>query len=315
VRVRATGTVVLQNWNTVAVEAPAGTEIAAGEIAFTTDATVVVPPGGLTGDGTIAPGTESVGVTAVAAGPAGNVAARAIDTMRSEPTASRLRGFPNSELRVVDNPEPTVGGASEDIPVVEQADVDAVLATFRGDLAAAVAAAKAETAGRIYLEPAEGEETVDVTVPEDLVGREEAPSFELDGTLRWTVSWLERDEVEGAALQKLVDDPTAVPAGQQLLDEAVAVTVDPPARSAGDLRVTVHVAAASATEIDEAAVRELAAGRTVAEAEAALAGLGDASVELWPGWVDRVPGMAWRVGVEIGFDVLPRPSASGSPAP
>jgi hypothetical protein len=31
----------------------------------------------------------------------------------------------------------------------------------------------------------------------------------------------------------------------------------------------------------------------------ALAGLGDVSVELWPGWVDRVPRLGWRIRIEL----------------
>ncbi|HET7684903.1 MAG TPA: baseplate J/gp47 family protein, partial [Candidatus Limnocylindria bacterium] len=195
-RVPATGVVRLQNWNTVAIEVGAGTQVAAGEIVFTTDATVVVPPGGFTPDGRVQAGTETVGVTAAAPGPAGNVAAEAIDTMLTEPTNSLLRGFPNSRLRVVINPEATAGGEAADLPVIQQADVDAVLATFRTQLAAAVETARTDDPARIPLDPLDGEQVVDVTVPDGLVGREGEASFELTGTLRWTVTWLDREELE-----------------------------------------------------------------------------------------------------------------------
>ena len=315
VRVQATGVVVLQNWNTVAVEVPAGTEVAAGEIVFVTGATVVVPPGGLTGNGTIAPGTESVAVTAVEPGAAGNVAAEAIDTMRSEPTASRLRGFPNSRLRVVINPDPTVDGAAEDIPVVERADVDAVLEGFRAQLETEVAAARADDPARIYLEPAEGDEVVDVSVPDDLVGREGETAFDLAGTVRWTVRWLSRDEVEAAAAARLAADADAVSEGRELVDDAVAVTVDAPAIAGETARIPVHVSAATRPIIDDGALRASLAGKTREEVIAALEPIGPASVELWPGWVDRVTGIGWRVELVLESEIGGQPSAGPSAAP
>lgn len=315
VRVQATGVVVLQNWNTVAVEVPAGTQVAAGDIVFATDTTVVVPPGGLTSDGTIAPGTESVGVTAVEAGPAGNVAAEAIDTMLTQPTASRLRGFPNSRLRVVINPDPTVDGAAEDVPVVEQTDVDAVLDGFRTELSTAVAAARTDDPNRIYLEPADGDQAVDVSVPDDLVGREGETTFALEGTIRWRVRWLARDEVEAAAAARLASDPAAVGEGRELVDAALAVTLDPPAITGETARIPVHVTAATRPIIDPEALRSAVAGMTRDEAIQVLEPIGAASVDLWPGWVNRVTELAWRVEIVAESAIVAQPSGSASAAP
>ncbi|MEO8246293.1 MAG: hypothetical protein ABI622_04150 [Chloroflexota bacterium] len=314
VRVQASGVVVLQNWNTVAVEVPAGTQVAAGEIVFATGATVVVPPGGLTSDGTIAPGTESVGVTAVEAGPAGNVAAEAIDTMLSQPTASRLRGFPNSQLRVVINPDPTVDGAAEDVPIIEQADVDAVLDGFRGELASAVTTARTDDPNRIYLDAAEGDQGVDVTVPDDLVGREGEAAFDLAGTIHWTVRWLARDEVEAAAAARLVGDAAAATEGRELVEEAVAVIVDQAALTGDSARIAVHVTAATRPIIDLDALRTALAGVTREEAIALLAPIGPASVDLWPGWVDRITGIGWRVEIIVESEIDIQPSAGPTAA-
>jgi hypothetical protein len=44
---------------------------------------------------------------------------------------------------------------------------------------------------------------------------------------------------------------------------------------------------------------------TVVEAQAELADVGEASVELWPGWVSTVPGVAWRVEVVIEEPIPP----------
>jgi hypothetical protein len=54
--------------------------------------------------------------------------------------------------------------------------------------------------------------------------------------------------------------------------------------------------------VDAQAVIELVKGLTAAEAVATLRDrdYGDVSVRLWPdGWVDRVPGLDWRITVEV----------------
>ncbi|MBA2631581.1 MAG: hypothetical protein H0U86_01050, partial [Chloroflexi bacterium] len=81
------------------------------------------------------------------------------------------------------------------------------------------------------------------------------------------------------------------------------------ARADGDrLIVDVTVSAASAPRPDREDVLERVRGRSADEAEAALAGIGSASVELWPAWVGSVPELDWRINVRIG-------DASGDPGP
>ena len=55
-----------------------------------------------------------------------------------------------------------------------------------------------------------------------------------------------------------------------------------------------------------------AIGLSADEAVVALADLGTATVDLWPGWVTTVPDSDWRIDVEIsGIDeVEPGPSGS-----
>jgi hypothetical protein len=65
----------------------------------------------------------------------------------------------------------------------------------------------------------------------------------------------------------------------------------------GRLEVQVTVTALAAQRIDEAEVRELIAGKTIAEATAELNGLGDIKIDLWPGWVDRVPVLDFRIDI------------------
>jgi hypothetical protein len=65
------------------------------------------------------------------------------------------------------------------------------------------------------------------------------------------------------------------------------------------IRVPVRVTAQAVARLDATAIRSSVLGLTAEEAEAALDGLGAVDVELWPGWVDRIPRLDWRVTVEI----------------
>ena len=67
----------------------------------------------------------------------------------------------------------------------------------------------------------------------------------------------------------------------------------------GTMRVDVTASGRSAAEVDRAEVLERAIGRTPEEAEAALADLGTAIVELWPGWVGTVPATEWRIDLRL----------------
>ena len=65
------------------------------------------------------------------------------------------------------------------------------------------------------------------------------------------------------------------------------------------MRVDTTVTARAAQTVDPDAVRDAVSGATADEAEAALDDIGQASVELWPGWVTTVPTMDWRVEVVL----------------
>jgi hypothetical protein len=51
--------------------------------------------------------------------------------------------------------------------------------------------------------------------------------------------------------------------------------------------------------VEEDALRSELAGKTVAEAEAALEPIGPPTVTLWPFWVDRVPSIDWRISIDV----------------
>ena len=294
----AAGTVVLFNWTYVAVDVPAGTFVAAGEQAFATQADVTVPPGSLTAGGQIAAGDVSVAVVAAAPGPAGNVAAEAIDVVVNQSIDARLRGFPNNPERRVVNPEPTTGGVDSTGPEITQADVDAAVTAVRQALAAQVADAIGEVdPGMITVQPAQAEPTIEL--PEGLVGMRDEERIEISGELAWEVVRADPTAVTDEARDRLLSDPALVPEGHELLEGSIAVELGEASLADGTLTVPAEVTARSSAAIDLAQVRDRIAGRSAQEAEATLSDLGSVSVELWPGWASTVPELEWRVEILV----------------
>jgi hypothetical protein len=298
----AVGTVTFFNWNAVDVEVPPETLVAtgdaAGEQAFSTLEGIVVPAGTLTPDGRIQAGDASVGVVAAAAGPAGNVAAEAIDTVLNAGTAARLRGFPNNPEPLVINPEATSGGMDDDGSEIVQADVDAAMAALRAALGEAIDEALGPNGSRVS---ADAEEAPEPTIEglDGLVGVRDQPEAEISGTLEYDRRSVERAEVVQLARERLALDPGALPADRELLADATQVAVGA-ARIEGDrLIVAVTVSGASMPQLSRELVLDRVRGRSAEEAEAALSDLGAANVGLWPDWVASVPELDWRIDLQI----------------
>ena len=160
-QIAATGTVTFFNWNIVAVPVEQGTQVSVGgTIAFNTVERVVVQRARINGT-TITPGQGNVGVVAVAPGPAGNVAAAAIDRVDDAGVRSKLRGSPDNPNRLVTNMEPTAGGLETPHPVIQQSDVDAAVAALQADLASQLAAALAGHPDRFFAGPPSGRDPAD----------------------------------------------------------------------------------------------------------------------------------------------------------
>ncbi len=293
----ASGSVSLFNWTFFPVEVPAGTFVAAGEQAFATQAAVVVPRGRLTGAGTIAAGDVEVAVVAAAPGPAANVAAEAINVVVNEDVDARLRGFPENPQPRVLNPAPTEGGTDTSGPEIIQADVDAAVEALRGELAQSVEAAVADVPEGVTVVGEPVEATIEGV--EGLVGTRDQETAEIQGSRPWSVDVADPDQVTAAAESAFLDDPAAVPDGTEILEGSTTVTVGEATSEGESMQVDTTVSARAAPVIDPEAVRETVAGATVEEAEAALTDVGQASVELWPGWVTTVPTMDARVEVVI----------------
>lgn len=294
--VPATGVVTFFNRSTGRVDIPEGTRVSAGgTIVFATTKKITVPGGAFFGD----PGQKDVDVVAVEGGTSGNVAAGAIDTIED----------PNIRFnRRVSNAKPTTGGTEIPHTVIQQSDVDAVVAAINADLAAQLTEALASEPDRAYAGPTEGEVPV-VKVPDDLIDKEDTPTFELSGTLSFDRAYVLRADVGRAASDALTADTTAIPAGKNLVPGSISVEIGTATAVGDEITVQVLVRAAAAAPIDADAVRDLVAGKTVDEAQAALRSIGDAEVDLWPAWLDRLPRLPFRISVDI-VAASPDPSAS-----
>jgi hypothetical protein len=311
IQVAASGAATFRNFNIVAVEVPAGTQVSASSsgIAFLTAESVVVPGGTLTEDGRIAGGEAAAPVAAVAIGPSGNLPAEAIDTIDSNRVRNSLRGFANNTARLVINYEATAGGVDDTGPEVTQADVDAALASLREQLTAAVGQRLEGTTGITLDQPAEPM----IEVPDDLVGRRDAATFSLDGTLAYDRAAVDRAEVDALARQELAGDAAAVPTGHELVADSITVTPPDEVRRDGDrVIVRVEVFARSAPMIDEDAIRDEIAGRSIDEVRTELEPLGAVTITAWPGWVDAIPALTWRIEITIGSPGPTDPMPSGS---
>jgi hypothetical protein len=294
----ATGVAIFLNWGGVSVQVPAGTSVsAASEIFFTTDQTVVVPPAQFTPDGRVQAGEASVAITAAEPGPGSNVGEGAVDTVEDARIRFFLRGLPNNKERLVQNPDPVSGGDARHQPRIRRSDVDAVVHRLRENLHQMLDEHRGSDATRLY--PQSEDPKAEITVPDDLVGRVGDETFELSGTLTYSLQFVRVADVEAAARSALQGDAHAAPAGTQVLPDSIAVDVGQ-ARTKGEaIVVIVRTSGVAARRLDENAIRQQASGKTDAEVQAALGGLGEVQVDFWPGWVDRVPGIDARIDVQI----------------
>jgi hypothetical protein len=297
IREAAAGSVVFFNWTFFPVDVPAGTFVAAGEQAFATQAAVTVPRGRLTGQGTIAAGDAEVAVVAAAPGPAANVPAEAINVVVDEGVDDRLGGVPENPQPRVLNPAPTAGGVDTTGPEITQADVDAAVEALRADLAGQITDATAEEDGRITVVTQPADPVIEGL--EGLVGTRDTERVEISATQPWSIAVADEAEVAEQGTEMLLGDLSIVPDGHELLPDSPLVTVGEASLDGEALRVDVTATARAAATVSAADVRASARGRSADEAEAALAVLGVARVELWPGWVTTVPDMDWRVDVRV----------------
>jgi hypothetical protein len=295
-QVPASGVVTFFNWNTVAVEVPQGTQVSVdGATAFVTLERIVVPRGRF--GAPIEPGEKSVEVAAVVPGEGGNVAAGAINTIDDASVRQFLRGFPENPNRLVGNAEPTAGGLETSHPVIQQSDIDTVKAAIEADLQQQLAEVLDDEPDRIYID-APADEVPSIELPEELLGAEDTPTFELTGRLAVDRAYGSRANVVEAARTAMLSLGGLAGQDSVILEESISVAMHGASEVDGRLEVQVTVTALAARRIDEGPVRERIAGMTVDEARTELEPLGEVEIDLWPGWVDRLPRLEFRIEIE-----------------
>ncbi len=260
------------------VETPAG-------VAFRTTETVVLPR---SEDG--APAKVDAPIEAVTGGDTGNVAPGRISV------APSLEGQDIS----VSNPEATSGGRTQTAPLVEPSDYDDAVENLQNLLRGRLRAwlddpanipagltvfTETRTLGPLALEPA----------ADEVVG---TSATELTLAASATAQVLAVDEAQvDALLRSLLE--SAVPDGSQLLPGTVSVEHAAGVAEAGHIAFDGSASAKVSPLIDEEALAAQVAGLPVSEAQAILDGLGQATVNVWPGFLGDLPNDRERITLDV----------------
>ena len=306
---KATGSVRFENRNpTGSNTIPRGSVVSTSSgIRFRTDQAVTIAAAELDGL-TIRPSRASVDVTAVDAGPEGNV------------DAGSIRGVPRGEeplFLVVTNPEPTTGGRRDEFPRITQEDVDAAVADLTGRLATEfdVRLADPDLPGdtaSVFPDTRTLGDPVFTVDPASFVGQE-LESFELGATAQGTVLAVDTAPVRVVAEETIA---SSVEPGYELIAGSSEVQDAPAEIRDGAITFPVVVTAEQVLLLDPADIEAQILGKPLPEARAILGRYGTADLRVWPDWVATVPTLDGRVdvqAVDAGTDASESPSGEDTP--
>lgn len=299
---RATGVERFRNLTTNDVRIPAGTLVQTTDsppVRFLTTEEKVLPRS------TILPipavGEVLINIRAIDFGPQGNVGAERI-----------TRGASTEFL--VNNPAPTTGGKSDQIPVVTAADYDKAVTQSDEDVKkAAEQRTVAWKAGALKGTSVYGvvaRRTGVLTPAADVVGKElprEKPTFEISVTGSATAYQVSSDEPKATALSKL---RLELPTGMDLDEKSAAANEVIGANVAADgVHWRVRVEGKQVPQPKKAQMTAALAGREYAEVDPLATQLGFKlrSITPWPEWWPRLPVLDSRITIEV--EALP-PAAS-----
>jgi len=279
---KAKGSVTFTNLDATSMTTiPSGSVVSTdSNVRFRTMATVRVPRAKYKGL-TIDPGRASVRVEAVKAGPGGNVSANTIQNIPS--------GYDPIVLRVT-NPSETSGGKHTESTRVSQEDVDVAVAQLTRELDDQLAAALAEPStapeGTTLVEGTATTSGVKARpAAANLVGRS-VTSFTLELTADGRVIAVDTGVPEPLAAETLT---SAVPEGAVLFPESVHTTAGSPSVDGGVVSFEVGATGQAWRPLDSAALLAEVKGRSVLEAEDALAEFGEVTIDVWPFYVATIP--------------------------
>lgn len=300
-KTKATGGVRWTNCDpTASYQIPAGTEVrTSGGIAFETEEAVFLPVAIITGSLDLRCQTSEVAVTAVLAGPSGNVPAGAIRVVPARYNRTVIR---------VTNPARTSGGSREAFPRVSQEDVDAAVEQLGKELRASFASevmnpARVPPGSVAFPATAVLGEPVLPVDPQTLVDQE-VPSFTLAMDAVGTVQAADPALVDEVAAAELA---AAVEPGHQLVEGSSSVRAGDGAVLDGTITFPVAATAHQVEVPDAAALEAQVLGLSEAAAMAVLEPYGEVTIVLWPDWVNTIPALDQRVTLTV------EPPAAGPP--
>lgn len=282
---RATGTVLFTNLLAQEVTVPAGTVVRTSSgsfpIRFATTQDVTVPP----------LGQAPAPIEALEEGPVGNVGPNQIN---------QVLGVAGLALRVT-NPEPTTGGAAQEVRAVSQEDMDRARALLTQQLLD-----EACEGLKVYLEPTEFLPCASLEIQASEVAynrflTERADTLGAHMRLLITGLAVDRGNVGTVAYASLSH---RLPSGYTLVafDFEVGEAAEEPIGE-GDLTFFVTATGYTAAEIDQVAIRKGVAGRPVPRAAEWLTSemplAAPPSISIWPEWLNRVPVLPPRIEVRV----------------
>ena len=280
---RAQGRVSLVNISRIPVEIPAGSRVVSADgRTYALQSAVTLPPAG----------EESAGVVADQSGPEGNANAGALDRLADVVLAPSVRMTNTSAVQ----------GGRERTP---SKVTDAHHQQLRERL---MAAARADGLKALQQQRPAGASFYDDSISLRVTAEELDPpagveaskvSLKLSGTARAIA--FKNDEVNRLLRRYL--SPTEP--NQQLLEAPFSVAPLELVRADVDeITFRLRVQGARGPRVEEERVKELVKGKSIREAEAAIAGsmplIGQPRVDAEPFWATGVPVFPWRINVRQG---------------
>ncbi|MFN0093394.1 MAG: baseplate J/gp47 family protein [Dehalococcoidia bacterium] len=286
---QAKALVTMTNSGPTEVSVPGGAVLLSKEgEQFTLDLQTTVPPRGVV--------TQSA--TAAKPGAQGNIPAASLTRWQDAGIQGRL---------TVTNAQPASGGASEERPAVDAADIATVKALAKG-IESSETARRTILAGRprdgVFLSTAKA--AVAFGEPNAAAGAN-ADFLFLDVDVTVTAMAIPQQALESVVRSKLgAKAPGPLVPGSVSAVEAGAAETN----QQGAMRNAFQISARFAEAFDEHEVESVVRGKSKADAEAALgAEMAEAkpSLKLWPSWAPWTPRFGFRIDVDLAD-----PTADGS---
>src|SRR5574340_611421 len=131
----------------------------------------------------------------------------------------------------------------------------------------------------------------------------------------WSSDVCSSDLVDQSLLAPLAETRLKgqVPTGYQLFADSIHTTVGEGTVVGSTVSFPVEARAEMWRPVDPSHLLDQIKGKTVVQAQAALAPLGHVSISVWPSWVSTITSLDQRLSLTIAAPARPVPSPSASP--